>query len=48
MIEKIKPPAKNEMFDERLALIEAKVNEIVEFINAIMLNDTAVEEDNGN
>jgi len=39
-MEKIPPPAKNEMFDERLAVVEAKINEIVNFINAI--DDTAV------
>jgi hypothetical protein len=35
MIEKIGKPSKNAMFDERLTVIEGKINEIVEFMNDI-------------
>ena len=42
-MEKIPPPAKNDMFDERLAIVEAKVNEIVEFVNGV--SATAIDAD---
>lgn len=45
-MEKIPPPSKNAMFDERLTVAESKINEIVEFVNSItgQLSDTAIDE----
>lgn len=34
-MEKIPPPSKNAMFDERLTVAESKINEIVEFLGLL-------------
>ena len=44
-MEKIRPHGKNEMHDLYFAVIKEKLDEIVEFINAVTANDTAVEVD---
>ncbi len=48
-MEKIPPPAKNAMFDERLAVAESKINEIVEFLGLLPIEPLTPldEEDNG-
>ena len=48
-MDKLKPPAKNDMFDERLAKIEALVNKIVDHINDQIVTEAVaeIEEPNG-
>ncbi len=44
-MDKIPPPAKNAMFDERLTVVESKINEIVEFLGLLPIEvpDTSVD-----
>ncbi len=44
-MEKIPSPAKNAMFDERLTVVESKINEIVEFLGLLPIEPPPVDPD---
>ncbi len=47
-MEKIRAHQKNEMHDLYFDVIKAKLDEIVDFINVVIANDTAVGIEDGN